>query len=126
MTGQEARDERPLTPCGNIACTGCRVCGCPALGIAPQEARDEGQIYVRRGGVYLLDEHAGVMIDSAGNFVAKTRGEPRAMAAMLRLIAADIEEGAPRLAREWKSEWPDHDAAAATAAMQARAKEAQG
>lgn len=41
MTGQGARDERPLTPCGNIVCTGCRVCGCPALGIAPQEARDD-------------------------------------------------------------------------------------
>ncbi len=41
MTGQEERDERPLTPCGNIVCTGCRVCGCPALGIAPQGARDD-------------------------------------------------------------------------------------
>lgn len=38
---REARDERPLTPCGNIVCTGCRICGCPALGIAPQEARDD-------------------------------------------------------------------------------------
>lgn len=27
---------RTLTPCGNLVCTGCRVCGCPALGIAPQ------------------------------------------------------------------------------------------
>lgn len=63
-------------------------------------------VYVRRGGVYLIDDHAGVMIDSAGNFVAKTRGEPRALAAMLRLIADDLEEGAPRLAREWDGERP--------------------
>lgn len=41
LIGQEARYERPLTPCGNIVCTGCRICGCPALGIAPQEARDD-------------------------------------------------------------------------------------
>lgn len=27
---------RDLTPCGNLVCTGCRVCGCPALGITPQ------------------------------------------------------------------------------------------
>lgn len=72
-----------------------------------QDDGSEARVYVRRGGVYLLDEHAGVMIDSAGNFVAKTRGGPRAMAAMLRLIAADIEESAPRLAREWQGEWPD-------------------
>lgn len=69
-----------------------------------EETRDDGQIYVRRGGVYLLDQHAGVVIDSSGNFVAKTRGEPRALAAMLRLIAADIEKGTPRLAREWEGE----------------------
>lgn len=27
---------RQLTPCGAIVCTGCRVCGCPALGITPE------------------------------------------------------------------------------------------
>lgn len=64
------------------------------------------EVYVRRGGVYLIDEHAGVMIDSAGNFLAKTRGNPRALAAMLRLIADDIEDRPPRLAREWDAEWP--------------------
>lgn len=63
-------------------------------------------VYVRRGGVYLVDDHAGVMIDSAGNFLAKTRGEPRALAAMLRLIADDIDTGPSRLAREWTGEWP--------------------
>lgn len=31
-------ERRDLTPCGNLVCTGCRVCGCPALGIAPQAA----------------------------------------------------------------------------------------
>lgn len=33
---QEPSAERELTPCGNLVCTGCRVCGCPALGIEPQ------------------------------------------------------------------------------------------
>lgn len=38
-----------LTPCGNIVCTGCRVCGCPSLGIEPQvepsdRASDAAQI----------------------------------------------------------------------------------
>lgn len=27
---------RPLTRCGSRVCTGCRVCGCKALGIPPQ------------------------------------------------------------------------------------------
>ncbi len=48
-------------------------------------------VYVLRGGVYLLDEHSGVLIDSAGNFSAKTRGNPRALAAILRMVADEIE-----------------------------------
>jgi hypothetical protein len=34
---------RPLTPCGNLVCTGCRVCGCPALGIAPAAPVPQGE-----------------------------------------------------------------------------------
>lgn len=34
---------RELTPCGNIVCTGCRVCGCPALGIAPAAPEPQGE-----------------------------------------------------------------------------------
>lgn len=48
-------------------------------------------VYVLRGGVYLLDEHAGVLIDSAGNFSAKTKGNPRSLAVLLKAIAEDIE-----------------------------------
>lgn len=57
-------------------------------------------VYVLRGGVYLLDEFAGVLIDSAGNFSAKTRGNPLGLAVVLEAIAESIredvaEEGAP-------------------------------
>lgn len=31
-----------LTPCGARACTGCRVCGCPSLGIEPQARYEQG------------------------------------------------------------------------------------
>ncbi|WP_156759543.1 hypothetical protein [Microbacterium karelineae] len=48
--------------------------------------------YVLRGGAYLLDEHAGVLIDSAGNYSAKTRGDPRSLVALLRSIADDIAD----------------------------------
>ena len=54
-------------------------------------------VYVLRGGVYLLDEHAGVLVDSAGNFSAKTKGDPRALVVLLRAIADaiadDLESG---------------------------------
>lgn len=53
-------------------------------------------VYVLRGGAYLLDEHAGVLIDSAGNFSAKTRGNPRALAVLLRAIADEIEDDEER------------------------------
>lgn len=36
----EPSAERELTPCENLVCTGCRVCGCPALGIEPQGDSD--------------------------------------------------------------------------------------
>ncbi|WP_336991055.1 hypothetical protein [Leucobacter sp. VD1] len=49
-------------------------------------------VYVLRGGAYLLDEYAGVLIDSAGNYSAKTRGDRRALAVLLKSIAEDIEE----------------------------------
>ena len=49
-------------------------------------------VYVLRGGAYLLDEQAGVLIDSAGNFSAKTKGDPRSLAVLLRAIADDIED----------------------------------
>ncbi len=49
-------------------------------------------VYVLRGGVYLLDEHAGVLIDSAGNFSAKTKGNPRSLAVLLKAIAESIED----------------------------------
>jgi hypothetical protein len=55
------------------------------------DARKEG-VFVLRGGAYLLDEHAGVLIDSAGNYSAKTRGNPRSLAVLLRAVADDIEE----------------------------------
>ena len=47
-------------------------------------------VFVLRGGAYLLDEHAGVLIDSAGNYSAKTRGNPLSLAFLLRAIADDI------------------------------------
>jgi hypothetical protein len=49
-------------------------------------------VYVLRGGAYLLDEQAGVLVDSAGNFSAKTKGDPRSLVVMLRAIAEDIED----------------------------------
>ena len=49
-------------------------------------------VYVLRGGAYLLDEHAGVLIDSAGNFSAKTKGNPRSLAVLLKAIAEAIED----------------------------------
>ena len=59
--------------------------------IEPVKREMTKPIYVLRGGVYLIDEHAGVLIDSAGNFSAKTRGNPRSLAAVLRMIADEIE-----------------------------------
>lgn len=47
----EPNGERELTPCGNLVCTGCRVCGCPALGIAPErqgEPSDDEREVMRR------------------------------------------------------------------------------
>ncbi|UOQ60353.1 hypothetical protein MUN76_15185 [Leucobacter rhizosphaerae] len=52
----------------------------------------ESPVWVMRGGAYLLDEYAGVLIDSAGNYSVKTRGNPRALVAVLRAIAEEIEE----------------------------------
>lgn len=49
-------------------------------------------VYVLRGGAYLLDEHAGVLVDSSGNYSAKTKGAPRSLAILLRAIADDIED----------------------------------
>lgn len=40
------------------------------------------------------DDHAVVLIDSVGNFEVKTNGDPRALAAILRLIADDITQEA--------------------------------
>lgn len=40
----QGEPSRPLTPCGNIACTGCRECGCPALGIEPQGEPTDAQV----------------------------------------------------------------------------------
>jgi|GEM_PF-6235263 len=59
------------------------------------ERRDEPTVpvaYVLRSGPYLLDEHAGVMIDSSGNYSAKTRGNALALVVLLRAIADDIED----------------------------------
>ncbi|MGP4916212.1 hypothetical protein ACTXJ9_10975 [Brachybacterium tyrofermentans] len=50
--------------------------------------------YTLRAGVALQDEHAGVMIDSVGNYVAKTRSDPRSLALLLRMIADQIESDA--------------------------------
>jgi hypothetical protein len=55
------------------------------------QSTETPEIYVRRGGAYLLNEHAGILIDSAGNYSAKTRGNPRSLALLLRCIADDIE-----------------------------------
>lgn len=40
----EPSGERELTPCGNLVCTGCRLCGCPALGIEPQGEPSDAQV----------------------------------------------------------------------------------
>lgn len=50
-----------------------------------------GGVWILRGGAYLVDEHAGVIIDSAGNYSVKTRGNPASLALLLRAIADDIE-----------------------------------
>lgn len=47
--------------------------------------------YTLRAGVALQDEHAGVLIDSVGNYIAKTRDDPRSLALLLRMIADQIE-----------------------------------
>lgn len=65
-------------------------------------------VFALRGGAYLIDEHAGVMIDSAGNYSAKTRGGPAALAILLESIAEDVREaaaldGAPEPEWEWMS-----------------------
>lgn len=46
---------RTLTPCGNLACTGCRVCGCPALGIDPQGEPSDAQMKAFEDEWYRLD-----------------------------------------------------------------------
>lgn len=55
-------------------------------------------LFVLRGGAYLFDDHSGVLIDSAGNYSAKTRGNPRSLAFMLRSIADDIDENVEGIA----------------------------
>lgn len=60
--------------------------------IEPVKVEMSSPVFVMRGGAYLLDEHAGVLIDSAGNYSAKTRGNPRSLAFLLRAIADDIED----------------------------------
>lgn len=40
----EGEPTRPLTPCGNLACTGCQVCVCPALEIEPQVEPTDAQV----------------------------------------------------------------------------------
>ena len=62
--------------------------------IEPVKVEMSSPVFVMRGGAYLLDEHAGVLIDSAGNYSAKTRGNPRSLAFLLRAIADDIEDTA--------------------------------
>ena len=37
-------ERRDLTPCGNLICTGCRVCGCPPLGITPQGEPSDAEV----------------------------------------------------------------------------------
>lgn len=64
--------------------------------IEPVKVEMSSPVFVMRGGAYLLDEHAGVLIDSAGNYSAKTRGNPRSLALLLRAIADDIEDTAER------------------------------
>jgi hypothetical protein len=59
--------------------------------IEPTKREMTSPIYVLRGGAYLQDEYAGVMIDDCGNYAAKTRGDPRALVVLLRAIAEDIE-----------------------------------
>lgn len=60
----------------------------------PVKVEAEHPVFVLRGGAHLLDEHAGVLIDSAGNYSAKTRGNPFSLALLLRAIAEDIEDSA--------------------------------
>lgn len=60
--------------------------------IEPTKVDMETPVFIIRGGAYLLDEHAGVFIDSAGNYTAKTRGDPRAMSTILRSIADDLDD----------------------------------
>lgn len=49
-------------------------------------------VFVLRGGAYLLDENSGLLIDNAGNYSAKTRGDPQEFSALLRAIADDIDD----------------------------------
>lgn len=72
--------------------------------IGPVKREMSSPVYVLRGGAYLLDEHTGVLVDSAGNYSAKTRGNPLSLVVMLRAIADDIGED---VAREGHEGWVD-------------------
>lgn len=54
--------------------------------------------YVLRSG-FVGPLHHGVHVDEAGNFEVMTRGTPRALAAMLRLLADEVESDEPEAAR---------------------------
>jgi hypothetical protein len=54
---------------------------------APIETRP----YILRSSPMAGEGYAGVSIDESGNFMAATHGKPRALAAMLRMIADEIE-----------------------------------
>lgn len=78
-----------------VGATGYTDCGCSdRMGgemIEPVTRVMTNPVYVLRGGVYLQDEYCGVLIDSSGNYSAKTRGDPRGLAVLLRAIAEDID-----------------------------------
>lgn len=56
----EPSAERELTPCGNLVCTGCRVCGCPALGIEPQGESADALPLDPQPWVFVSDQVFGV------------------------------------------------------------------
>ena len=58
--------------------------------VEPVKRERTEPVYVLRGGAFRYDEFSGVLIDSAGNFSAKTRGNPLGFAAVLEAVAESI------------------------------------
>jgi hypothetical protein len=48
--------------------------------------------YVLRSSPFIGDTHCGVRVDKAGNYLVMTHGKPRALVALLRLLADEVEQ----------------------------------